>query len=838
MKRLIIFGLFLACWPLMAQDKGFKRVSTLTTAEGQNKWALVVGINRYLDDGITNLRFAVNDAEKLYQLLVDPEYGGFDAQQVKILTDRTEVKPIRRDVLVALNSLQKSADIDDTIFIFFSGHGIAEDGQTYFLTRDTDRSLIADTAVAKSAFERTMNRTQAKVQVMFFDACHSGATKDKSGAEGMAADLAAFIDQQSDGRVVLSSCGLNEVAYEDDQSGHGVFTRYLLEGLKGNADQDADGMVSASEVSAYASQKVKAWAFNNNKTQNPRMSANVSGEILLTVNREGERLAQLSTERSQLEQQLEKTKQKLKQAQKANDALSQVEARQREAELQEKVRRAQAAEALERQREETAREEREQAARQQQQQSIKQAATREKARRAQAEIERKKQQLEAERQRLQAQQLETMDIGQILDKAKELQAKIDQVGPQVRGEVKRQIAAVPQPIQRKVSTKGEFETTAMYQQRLQQAKQADKLAEQKYQQEVSQIRQMVEGEIKARSQGYQQALSILNRDLVLDESQVELDLGSYNADEQFFAEAKLSVRNSREVESFSWLLKVPLAQAKQFKQSATNGMVKIRAEIRLDVARQTARIDSAEVEDLVQGLRYESEAPEQELMGQDRTEMVLIPAGSFQMGSNDGGSDEKPVHRVELDGFYMDKYEVSNGQYRTFIQATGHPEPKHWNDSRFNQPYQPVVGVSWHDATAYAKWVGKRLPTEAEWEYAARGGLVGKKYVWGNKEPTASKANYGRKIGKTSVVGSYETNGYGLYDIAGNVLEWCADWYAPGYYGKSAKNPSGPGTGSYRVLRGGNWYYSTFYLRVADRDYHSPYSRTNRYGFRCVSDLP
>ena len=225
MKRLIILVLLLVAWPLMAQDKGFKRVSTLTATEGLNKWALVIGINRYQDDGITNLRFAVNDAEELYRLLVDPEYGGFAQEQVKILPDRTPVTPTRRDVLVALNSLQKSADADDTIFIFFSGPGMAEDGQTYFMTRDTDRSLIADTAVAKSAFERTMNRTQAKVQVMFFDACHSGATKDKSGAEGMAADLAAFIDQQHDGRVILSSCGLNEVAYEDDQSGHGVFTR-------------------------------------------------------------------------------------------------------------------------------------------------------------------------------------------------------------------------------------------------------------------------------------------------------------------------------------------------------------------------------------------------------------------------------------------------------------------------------------------------------------------------------------------------------------------------------------------------------------------------------------
>ena len=127
--------------------------------------------------------------------------------------------------------------------------------------------------------------------------------------------------------------------------------------------------------------------------------------------------------------------------------------------------------------------------------------------------------------------------------------------------------------------------------------------------------------------------------------------------------------------------------------------------------------------------------------------------------------------------FYMDKYEVANAQYRKFVQATGHRAPTYWDDDDFNQPNQPVVGVSWHDATAYAKWVGKRLPTEKEWEWAARGSLVGKEYPWGDQEPSSSRANYGSKVGKPTAVGSYPANGYGLYDMAGNVYEWCQDWY-------------------------------------------------------------
>jgi len=755
-------------------------------------------------------------------------------------------EPTNINVIRDLDLLSKRVKPEDTFLFYFAGHGITKGEKSFLLATNSDTTTpntLELSAIPLEKVKQILSGVQAQQLLTVIDACRNDPDSGRGEEDNLLSNEFSRgfkIQRRRDNSgtpsvsATLYACSIGERAYEWVDKGHGVFSYYLLEGLKGKA-ANSRGEVVVTDLADYTQREVMRWAEDfRGKKQTPWLDQSGGAKLVLVENR----LGAVQAELSRLEEELAQVQRQLQRAQGADSAVLEAEARQQEAELEEKVRRAKAEEAVERQREKTAQQQREEEVREQRQQILRQAEAREQTRREQMEVERQRQRLEAERQRLQSQQLETMNIGQILDKAKELQQKIDQVGPQVRGEVNRQIAAVPQPSPRKVSAKGEFESTAMYQQRLQKAKQADKLAEQKYQQEVSQIRQMVEGEIKARSQGYQQALSILNRDLVLDESQVELDLGSYNADEQLFAEAEVSVRNSREVESFSWLLKVPLAQAKQFKQSVTNGMVKIRAEIKLDAARQKARIDSAEVEDLVQGFRYKSEAPEQELIGQDRTEMVLIPAGSFQMGSNDGGSDEKPVHRVELDRFYMDKYEVSNGQYRIFIQATGHPEPEHWHDSRFNQPYQPVVGVSWNDATAYAKWVGKRLPTEAEWEYAARGGLVGKKYVWGNKEPTAGRANYGRKVGKTSVVGSYEANGYGLYDMAGNALEWCADWYGPDYYGKSAKNPSGPGTGSYRVLRGGNWYYSTFYLRVADRDYHSPYSRANRYGFRCVQDLP
>jgi len=227
-----------------------------------------------------------------------------------------------------------------------------------------------------------------------------------------------------------------------------------------------------------------------------------------------------------------------------------------------------------------------------------------------------------------------------------------------------------------------------------------------------------------------------------------------------------------------------------------------------------------------------------EIIGKDGAPMVLIPAGEFQMGSNDY-DDEKPVHTVYLDAFYMDAYEVTNAQYKKFMDATGHRAPEYWNDPKYNAPNQPVGGVSWYDAKAYADWAGERLPTEAEWEKAARGGLVGKKYPWGDTL-THDEANYFGTGGKdmweyASPVGSFAPNGYGLYDMVGNVWEWCADWYGSAYYAMSpGRNPRGPSSGSSRVLRGGSWSVVGSSRRVATRDSSDPTYTSSAVGFRCA----
>ena len=229
-------------------------------------------------------------------------------------------------------------------------------------------------------------------------------------------------------------------------------------------------------------------------------------------------------------------------------------------------------------------------------------------------------------------------------------------------------------------------------------------------------------------------------------------------------------------------------------------------------------------------------------------EMVLIPAGQFEMGSHDGAPDEQPVHTVRLAGFYIDKYEVTVGQYRQFVRATGAAFPDWAEVARYAETDRhPMINVSWYDAMAYAKWAGKTLPTEAQWEYAARGGLEKKAYPWGDEALNIKKANYEKSgAGKTVPVGSYPANGYGLHDMVGNVWEWCIDEYITDFYTTSSnKNPiAGPPISllddgfrkviTRRIVRGGGWDAAPRRLRVAYRDGNGPRGKVDSVGFRCV----
>lgn len=230
---------------------------------------------------------------------------------------------------------------------------------------------------------------------------------------------------------------------------------------------------------------------------------------------------------------------------------------------------------------------------------------------------------------------------------------------------------------------------------------------------------------------------------------------------------------------------------------------------------------------------------------------VFVPAGDFLMGSAGGDADavdnEKPQHTVHLDAYWIDRVEVTNAMYARCVQAgacraprdsgSGHRSSYYGNPEYANYP---VVYVSWFDAQTYCQWTGGRLPTEAEWEKAARG-ADGRTFPWGNEAPTCNRLNYSERYsscdGDTTAVGAHPSGAspYGALDMGGNVWEWVADWYDPEYYASGPpRNPSGPAKGEKVVLRGGSWYFGEVNARSAYRNWSFKDSVSNDFGFRCI----
>lgn len=231
--------------------------------------------------------------------------------------------------------------------------------------------------------------------------------------------------------------------------------------------------------------------------------------------------------------------------------------------------------------------------------------------------------------------------------------------------------------------------------------------------------------------------------------------------------------------------------------------------------------------------------------------MVFIPGGEFARGRThklpDDGlqwwpellSDDRPVKKIAVDPFYLDTHEVTNEQYAAFVKAKKHRAPYNWSKGEVPAKKEklPVAAVDWNDAVAYCAWAGKRLPTEAEWERAARGIAEGEKYPWGARGPTKKDACYDTLAGPCET-GKFPPNYFGLFDMAGNVWEWTADWYEREYYARAPdKNPRGTETGQYRVIRGGSWADVAKYLTSAYRSWARPLERSPNIGIRCAKSF-
>jgi formylglycine-generating enzyme required for sulfatase activity len=225
--------------------------------------------------------------------------------------------------------------------------------------------------------------------------------------------------------------------------------------------------------------------------------------------------------------------------------------------------------------------------------------------------------------------------------------------------------------------------------------------------------------------------------------------------------------------------------------------------------------------------------------------IVIIPEGFFMMGSESGQENERPSHRVWVDSFGIGKFPVTNREYQVFVEETHASPPPFCSDTMFSQPEQPVVGISWYDATAYCTWLRERtgrpfrLPSEAEWERAARGNREGALYPWGDQPPCERPyAGYDRETGGPECVGANPPNDFGIFDISEGVHEWCSDYYDAGYYHYSPeRNPQGPSFGQRRASRGGSWRHRIKFSRCAARSSLPPSFKYADYGFRVALSL-
>ena len=230
-----------------------------------------------------------------------------------------------------------------------------------------------------------------------------------------------------------------------------------------------------------------------------------------------------------------------------------------------------------------------------------------------------------------------------------------------------------------------------------------------------------------------------------------------------------------------------------------------------------------------------------ERIGKDGAPSVLIPAGAFVAGDD----ENSPRRELFVDAFYLDRYEVTVGRYASFLKATGNVRPpEEWQTVDIkNGADLPVVGVDWQDANGYCQWAGRRLPTEAEWERAARG-TDERKYPWGNEPPTSEHARFAQKYGNAvykdgvARVGSHPKGAspFGIQDMSGNAWEWVADWFSESFPAADRRNPKGPSSGTGKLLRGGGWYDQADRLVSTKRMHANPEQRDNSIGFRCAAD--
>jgi len=739
--------------------------------EVASKFALVIANTEYQDASFAKLTAPGKDAEEFAEVLRNAELGAFD--DVSVLINEGEGKTRRS--IARFFAERKPADL---LLLYFSGHGIRNDqGQLFLAANDTEISILEATGIPAEFVTRAMNNSRSQRQLLILDCCNSGAFAHGSKSTssiGKSMGIATAFEGDGFGRVVLTATDATQFAWEGDKvigdTQKSVFTHFLIEGLKGEADRDGDGRIKVDELYDYTYEQV----VRRTPKQTPgKWSYRQQGDIILRDNLKIRDVKPAPLPSDLLE------------------VLEHSSSFVRSSGVQELIR-----------------------------------------------------------------LLDGKNLGLARaaeDKLREIAAGDDSFSLRktaddtltVHGLLIEEARTIPIEL----PVEGHVEEKRV-------EKPAGKVVR-----SAADNKQSVGGspEVKEKKlgslQGLQSVTTKLNWHFIGGVAGGLLMIGLlvWGA-RDFFQNLPANRAESTLTFEAKGMIVVPPSSTFTSQTSKTDTPSPTRTEIPLA---QTVIPLTPEPRDVSNTISEK-----------DGMTLLYVPAGSFTMGSNTGGAKEKPAHQVTLDAFWIDQTEVTNSMFAKCVQDGGcnlpgqirsHNRADYYDNSEFED--FPVIYVSWNDAQSYCSWAGRRLPTEAEWEKAARGDDA-RNFPWGNTRPSGGLLNYdqggsgsGYGPGDTTKVGSY-LNGsspYGALDMAGNAAEWVADWYRSSYYANSpSTNPPGPDQGNARVLRGGSWdssydefdcftsacssYVITQGLLSWSRLWDSPDVANHYYGFRCAKD--
>jgi formylglycine-generating enzyme required for sulfatase activity len=767
-------------------------VSPTTGVAVGTVWGVFVGVSQYQNRAL-NLTYADRDAHSLYMFFSEHFAGRISPDHFRLLINE---QATRGRVLQALSETLRLAQPEDLVVISLAVHGLpdAAGNDLYFLAHDTDPNYPEDRAISQYDLIKQIQRSKARKIVLMLDACHAGSFGNfplamRSASSAEVNRMLATLGQVQDGIVVLTSSSAAEQSQEGEKfcGGHGAFTCALLEGLKGKGDSDRNGLVQIRELFDFTYREVKELTKGR---QHPAIEGHYDNGLPLATT-------------------LTLEEQKLVGTTKKDQKYTDYEALKTKAEYQLKLERAwQAVDGIARM-QELPSDSRLSAVNQFLQEFPEDNRHRSDADKLIEQIRIETKQRELEQQKLSE-----------ASRAKSAQqAKMDQAWKSLKDNIqqgnadpKNRLLALNQFLQ-------EYPTDDRYR------SEAERMMEQAQQDVTKQdVQRQKQLEASRAQSAYlsklEQSWSAVRGSASENTNDPESRISSVN---RFLQEFPTDNQHRGEAEK---LVEQLQREANQKK------------------AKEPTQIDMARAPTYDTAKDVESNIP-REITGTDGSPMVIIPSSEFVMGSS-AASDERPAHRVSLDVYYIDKFEVTNARYAKYMEAvTTQQAPHQWSTVKLNEDGdRPVIGVSWADAEAYCRWAGKRLPTEAEWEKAARG-TDARKYPWGDEEPREGIANFGRCCGWSgfSLLSRVGTNQagqspYGVHDMAGNVWEWVADWYDSQYYKTSpTQNPKGPGAGREKVIRGGSWSNRGGDLRATIRDKVPTTYRNYSIGFRCASTV-